>query len=279
VSTAMRLTIAAAVVVVLVGAGPAPATADSGARAAKTAPAEPVDPSAARTALETQSKALAAERQSLSARKALLTADIAAFDRDCGDSADDGCRAQRAELHARQAATNDAIADWERRRVASSGSIIAGGVLGDADVDAIAIAMKSVPAGFKRYVAYAGVIKVGGSLSWRTNNPGNLRNARSKIGRVQGQGGPFAVFATMDAGRAAQRALYLNKYGAMTVKEAIEKLTPRSENKTDLYLKHLASAGVDLDKDVKSQIDVLLPAVETNEGMIPGVEVARSIAP
>lgn len=156
------------------------------------------------------------------------------------------------------------------------GTIVEGGPLSDADVDAINTAAKSVPAQFKRYVAYAGVIKVGGSLAWRANNPGNLRDDPSKIGTVHGAVGTFAVFATMEDGRAAQKSLYLNKYGEMTVKAAIEKLTPRSENDTDAYLKRLAGAGVDLGKNVNSQIDTLMSAVEANEGMIKGVEVTRA---
>jgi hypothetical protein len=156
------------------------------------------------------------------------------------------------------------------------GTIVEGGPLSDADVDAINTAAKSVPAQFKRYVAYAGVIKVGGSLAWRANNPGNLRDDASKIGTVHGAVGTFAVFATMEDGRAAQKSLYLNTYGEMIVKAAIEKLTPRSENDTDAYLKRLAGAGVDLGKNVKSQIDTLMSAVEANEGMIKGVEVTRA---
>ncbi|HEX4419813.1 MAG TPA: hypothetical protein VH165_17990, partial [Kofleriaceae bacterium] len=158
------------------------------------------------------------------------------------------------------------------------GTIIEGGPLSDADIDAVNMAAKSVPPQFKRYVAYAGVIKVGGSLAWRANNPGNLRDDASKIGTVHGAVGTFAVFATMEAGRAAQKSLYLNTYGEMTVKAAIEKLTPRSENDTDAYLKRLAGAGVDLDKNVKPQIDTLMSAVEANEGMIIGVELTRAAA-
>jgi hypothetical protein len=45
---------------------------------------------------------------------------------------------------------------------------------------------------------------------------------------------------------------------------------------TNKYLKQLADAGVDLDKDVSSQIDLLMSAVEANEGMIAGIEVPRS---
>jgi hypothetical protein len=93
---------------------------------------------------------------------------------------------------------------------------------------------------------------------------------------VHGASGMFAVFATMADGRAAQKSLYETKYGSMTVKAAITKLTPPSENDTEKYLKQLASAGVDLDKDVASQIDLLMSAVEANEGMIVGTEVPRS---
>ena len=101
-------------------------------------------------------------------------------------------------------------------------------------------------------------------------------NASTKIGTIPGDVGTFAVFATMEDGRAAQRALYLNTYGAMTVKDAIEALTPRKENNTDRYLAQLKAAGVDLDKDVKSQIDVLMPAVAKNEGKDQGIVVPRS---
>jgi hypothetical protein len=159
-----------------------------------------------------------------------------------------------------------------------TGVVVAGGPLSDADVDAINKAAASVPKQFRHYVAYADSIKVGGSLAWRANNPGNLRDASTKIGKVPGASGTFAVFATMEDGRAAQRDLYLNTYGAMKVRAAIEKLTPPNENDTEAYLKKLAAAGVDLDKDVKSQIDVLMPAVQANEGMITGVVVARAAA-
>ena len=62
----------------------------------------------------------------------------------------------------------------------------------------------------------------------------------------------------------------------MTVRAAIEKLTPPSENDTATYLKRLEGAGVDLDKTVQSQIDTLMSAVEANEGMIAGTEITRS---
>jgi len=156
------------------------------------------------------------------------------------------------------------------------GAIIAGGPLSPATILAVNKAAEKTPSQWRRYVAYAGSVKVGGSLAWRANNPGNLRDSALKIGNVTGAVGVFAVFATMEDGHAAQRALYIKKYGAMKVRDAIAKLTPPSENDTERYLRELEKAGVDLDKDVNSQIDVLMPAVAASEGVIAGIEVPRS---
>jgi hypothetical protein len=157
-----------------------------------------------------------------------------------------------------------------------SGVVIAGPPLSDATIIAVNQAAKLTPPQWRRFVAYADQVKVGGSLAWRANNPGNLRDAGTKIGVVTGGVGKFAVFATLDAGRAAQKALYLNKYGDFTVKDAINKLTPPSENDTEKYLSQLTKAGVDISKDVKSQIDVLMVGVEASEGLIKGTNVPRT---
>ncbi|MRR07340.1 MAG: hypothetical protein EG828_10430 [Deltaproteobacteria bacterium] len=112
-------------------------------------------------------------------------------------------------------------------------------------------------------------------MAWRANDPGNLRDASTKIGSVSGAVGYFAAFSSMDEGRTAQKDLYINKYGAMKVRTAVNMLTPPSENDTTRYLAELKKAGVDLDKNVSSQIDVLMEAIEANEGMITGIEVTR----
>jgi hypothetical protein len=156
-----------------------------------------------------------------------------------------------------------------------NGVIIGGGPLSSATIIAINAAAAKTPAQWRRYIAYEGKVKVGGSLAWRANNPGNLRDASTKIGSVSGAVGLFAVFANMDEGRTAQRNLYINKYGAMKVRAAIDRLTPPSENDTVHYLAELKKAGVDLEKNVSSQIDVLMKAIETNEGSIAGMEVSR----
>lgn len=163
-----------------------------------------------------------------------------------------------------------------------SGVIVAGGSLSQETIVAVNKAAEKIPVSqTHRYIAYADTVKVGGSLAWRANNPGNLRDASTKIGTVPGAVGHFAVFATMVEGRTAQRTLYVSKYGDMKVRDAIWNpktktgLTPPNENNTEGYLAQLKAAGVDLDKDAKSQIDTLMKAVEVNEGLIQGIEVNR----
>lgn len=156
-----------------------------------------------------------------------------------------------------------------------SGVIVAGGPLSNATIAAVNAVAAKTPSQWRRYIAYQEKVKVGGSLAWRANNPGNLRDAATKIGSVPGAVGTFAVFASLDDGRTAQRNLYLTRYGSMKVKDAINHLTPPSENDTTQYLAELKTAGVDLEKDVTSQIDVLMRAVQTNEGLIEGTEVQR----
>jgi hypothetical protein len=169
-----------------------------------------------------------------------------------------------------------AAASATAAKLSISGVIVAGGPLSDATIITVNAAAAKTPSQFRRYIAYDKDVKVGGSLAWRANNPGNLRDAPTKIGSVPGAVGHFAVFASLDDGRAAQKDLYLNKYGAMKVRDAINKLTPPSENDTTKYLDDLKRAGTDLDKDVKSQIDLLMPAVAANEGLIPGTVISRS---
>ena len=153
------------------------------------------------------------------------------------------------------------------------GVVAAGGPLNDATAKLVNEAAKTQTN--KRYIAYEAVVFVGGSIAWRANNPGNLRYAATQIATAPGAVGKFAVFATIADGRAAQKSLYLTTYGDMTVTDAINKLTPPSENDTTAYLNKLKSAGVDLDKTVKAQIDKLMSAVQANEGLIAGAEVNR----
>lgn len=160
-------------------------------------------------------------------------------------------------------------------QVSISGVVAAGGPLSEATTRQVNEAAKKVPAQWRRYVAYEKIVKVGGSLAWRANNPGNLRGANTAIATVPGASGMFAVFATMDDGRTAQKSLYLTQYGTQTVRAAVRKLTPPNENDTAAYLRGLERAGVKLDGTVTSQIDTLMAAVEVNEGLSLGTIVPR----
>ena len=86
-----------------------------------------------------------------------------------------------------------------------SGKIVEGGPLSSATIIAVNEAAAKTPSQWRRYIAYSDKVKVGGSLAWRANNPGNLRDASTKIGTVPGAVGNFAVFASLEDGRAAQR--------------------------------------------------------------------------
>jgi hypothetical protein len=157
------------------------------------------------------------------------------------------------------------------------GTIAEGDPLDQAMIKAVKAALASLPKGAtKRYIVYKDVVKVGGTLAWRANNPGNLRDASSKIASVSGAVGNFAVFASMEEGREAQKNLYLNRYGDMKVRDAVAKLTPDSENDTRQYLKDLEAQAVKLDEKVKPQIDQFMEAVRKNEGMKAGIEVSRT---
>ena len=92
---------------------------------------------------------------------------------------------------------------------------------------------------------------------------------------MPGAKGEFCIFKTPDDGRAAQKELYLRKYGDWTVMGRSRKLTPENENNVEQYLKDLAAQGINLTKDVKSQIEPLMPAIKRNEGSKEGTVVNR----
>ena len=170
---------------------------------------------------------------------------------------------------------NENIGTKAAPKLTITGVIAAGGPLSPATIEALNKVAKTVPPKWRHYVAYKDDIKVGGSLSWRANNPGNLRAADTEIAKVPGAHGKFAVFATMEQGRTAQKRLYVNKYGGQNVRTAVEALTPPSENDTSKYLNDLENAGINLDDTVKNQIEKLMPAIKTNEGLIEGSTISR----
>lgn len=116
-----------------------------------------------------------------------------------------------------------------------------------------------------------------GSISWRTNNPGNLRagdfsTAHGAVGNEKG----FAVFRSYEDGQAAQRALLSTPaYQKLTLEGVINKYSPPSENDTGAYVAAVtADLGLPPDTQMSDltpqQMDQLLTAIQSHEGFIPG---------
>ena len=74
--------------------------------------------------------------------------------------------------------------------------------------------------------------KEGGTVSWRNNNEGNLRPGSLSSNRIGVDKKNFAVFATPEDGYNAKRNLLFtsNSYCNLTLKQAIAKYAPRSDN-------------------------------------------------
>lgn len=121
------------------------------------------------------------------------------------------------------------------------------------------------------------VAKAGGSLSWRNNNPGNIRSgafadSHGAIGSNKG----FAVFPDEDTGRKALGDLLNSKdYQSLSVGDAIKKYAPPSENDTGAYTKNVESiSGIKADQPMSAltpdQKEQLINAVQKIEGWKEG---------
>ena len=125
-------------------------------------------------------------------------------------------------------------------------------------------------------------VRTGGSLSWRNNNPGNLRDTPfseddGAIGNAHG----FAVFSSEDAGRTALTdLLQTNTYQNMTVGDAITRYAPPVENDTSNYT-HLIenftglSAGTPMSSLTGLQIQSVVGAIQRIEGWTVGTVYTR----
>jgi len=135
------------------------------------------------------------------------------------------------------------------------------------------------------FVIYNGYMKQGGDRSWRTNNPGNLNYGTFAIahGAIKGDMDPSgrsqAIFPTMEAGAAAQVALWnTTTYQSMTLEQAITAYAPPSENDTQKYIDFVA-AGVGVPANTKisdltpDQLQRLLDFQRRMEGQHPGTTI------
>ena len=127
------------------------------------------------------------------------------------------------------------------------------------------------------YVADDGshLLRSGGTIAWRFNNPGNIRpaktNASLRIGTGKTASGEFCIFPSYEVGRKAKKELLRRKYDPYTIPEALEIYAPRSENDTDAYIEHIVKkTGLPRDKPLSSftdaQLDSMMDAMESREG-------------
>ncbi|MBI0329495.1 TIGR02594 family protein [Burkholderia plantarii] len=98
-----------------------------------------------------------------------------------------------------------------------------------------------------QYVADNGdiLLRSGGTIAWRFNNPGNLR-PKSKyvltsIGVGNTASGDFFIFPDYDTGRAEKKALLRRKYNDMSISDALQVYAPPSENNTEAYIQAICT--------------------------------------
>ena len=117
--------------------------------------------------------------------------------------------------------------------------------------------------------------RIGGSRSWRNNNPGNIEYgpfARS-MGAI-GSDGRFAIFPSYQSGRQAQERLLFDSkgYRNLTIGDAIRRWAPATENNVPAYI---AAMGGDADKPMSEytpeERSRLLDAMQRHEGWKPGI--------
>lgn len=129
------------------------------------------------------------------------------------------------------------------------------------------------------------LLKTGGTLNWRFNNPGNLISVKNQQGKI-GVGvvynpdkHSFAIFSSIEVGDNAKRSLLKRKYKDYTIPEMMKKYAPGNDgNKPEAYANFIMSeSGVaqgekvgDLDDTKFSK--VIKAISKTEGGLKPGTE-------
>jgi hypothetical protein len=122
-------------------------------------------------------------------------------------------------------------------------------------------------------------VREGGSISWRNNNPGNVRaGSFAKEHGAIGEAGGFAVFPDEATGEKARADLLFgsaSKYRELSLKDAIYRYAPPSENDSKAYLETILKAtGAREDTRMNDlrpeQQNALLLAMKKHEGWKEG---------
>ncbi|MCK9370368.1 hypothetical protein M0R04_10710 [Candidatus Dojkabacteria bacterium] len=124
--------------------------------------------------------------------------------------------------------------------------------------------------------------KTGGSVSWRTNNPGNIKwgEFAKSLGAVDSgiqatDGGTFASFESEDAGKAAQIQLLKTAYSNLPLEQAMKRWSGNGYG---------ADVAPDLPSNIKigelndQQFNYLLDSMKTREGWKEGTVAGGSLA-
>lgn len=123
--------------------------------------------------------------------------------------------------------------------------------------------------------------RVGGTISWRNNNPGNIRTSSftKKNGEI-GQAGGFAVFPSLEMGmNAIKKLLRAKSYNNLTIEKAISRYAPNGDgnNNEKVYQKRLEQlTGLNINLVISSlsneQLDKVANAIKIIEGYNIGKE-------
>jgi uncharacterized protein (TIGR02594 family) len=129
------------------------------------------------------------------------------------------------------------------------------------------------------------MLREGGSRSWRTNNPGNIRKGSftDNAGAI-GDDGAFAIFPDEQTGFAAIVALLRTpSYTLLNLRAAIFRYAPPSENESDRYLAFVIEhSGVGQDQVLRdigaAALKRVASAIRSMEGWTLGSERANGPA-
>lgn len=132
------------------------------------------------------------------------------------------------------------------------------------------------------------LIRTGGSLPWRLNNPGNLRPRMTSSGKPapkivkshigfaktkneKNEDCYFLIFPDYETGENELRASLKRKYSEKTIKEAIATYAPKKENNTETYIEKVEkisglSRNSTISKLNETEFDRLVKAIIKIEG-------------
>ena len=118
-----------------------------------------------------------------------------------------------------------------------------------------------------------------GSAAWRNTNPGNIVNSAfaQSMGAI-GRAGRFAIFPSEQDGTHAISALLLtNQYRNNTIKDAISRYAPPSENDTAAYHRHISKlTGLDINRRISDlspdELSKVVNAIRQVEGWQVGTK-------